>query len=371
MTKIFQCFAMMQIALVGVLALSSSATAKQKNVLFIAVDDLKPRLGCYGDNQVVSPNIDEIAAAGTVFLNAHCQQAICGPSRVSLLTGYYPDRLGIYGMGPEKYKLRPKYPNILTLPQHFRNNGYTTIGTGKIFDPRNLEGDWNAPQDELSWTRFFAKNPFNSQTGGPLVRGYYHDPALKALVTELTQKGKAKGLTDKELKLYVREHGGGPAVECYDVPDDAYKDGAATNRGIEQLEKLKDSDKPFFLALGFRKPHLPFIAPKKYWDLYEREELKLAPFQQYPAGAPACAEAEFIEARVYSGVPNEGPIPEATQRELIHGYLACVSYVDAQIGKVIAKLKQTGMYEDTVIVLWGDHGFHLGDKQIWGKKYDL
>ena len=367
MTKNLKCEAMLFTALISVLIFSSSAVAKQKNVLFIAVDDLKPRLGCFGDDQVISPNIDQIAAAGTVFLNAHCQQAICGPSRVSLLTGYFPDRLGIYGMGPEAYKFRPKYPDMVTLPQHFKNNGYTTLGTGKIFDPRNLTGDWTGPQDEASWTTFFGRNPYNKQSGGPLVNGYYHDPALKVLVDELTKKGKAEGLTGKPLRFYVRDHGGGPAVESYDVPDDGYKDGAAANRGIEQLEKLKDSDKPFFLALGFRKPHLPFIAPKKYWDLYDREEMQLAPFQQYPAASPACAEIDFCEARTYSGVPAEGPIPEATQKELIHGYLACISYVDAQIGKVIAKLKQTGMYEDTVIILWGDHGFHLGDKQIWGK----
>ena len=349
------------------LAVGQMVVAKPKNVLFIAVDDLKPILNCYGYSHVVSPNIDKLADEGIAFLNAHCQQALCGPSRVSLLTGYYPDTLGIYGMGQEKYKLRLKYPDILTLPLHFKNNGYLTIGTGKIFDPRNVEDDWNGPQDEISWTTFFGKNPYNDKTGGPKIGGHYHDPALKELVTELEKEGRAQGLDGKELRLYVREQGGGPAMECYDVPDDAYKDGGVTNRGIEQLEKLKDSDKPFFLALGFLKPHLPFVAPKKYWDLYERETLEIDPFQEYPAGAPVCAETDYVEARTYSGVPDEGPISAATQKELIHGYLACVSYVDAQIGKVIAKLKETGLYDNTIIVLWGDHGFHLGDKQLWGK----
>lgn len=348
-------------------SLAFPARAQKKNVLFIAVDDLKPLLNCYGNEHAHSPNIDALAASGMLFGNAHCQQALCGPSRLSLLTGYYPDTLGIYGMGEERYKFRPKYPEISTLPQHFKNNSYVTIGIGKVFDPRNVEGDWDGPQDAVSWTRFFGENPFNDRSGGPTVGGHYHDRALKSLVSKLTKQGKSKGLRGKQLRTFVRDHGGGPAVECYDVPDDAYKDGAIANRGIEQLEKLKDSDKPFFLAIGFVKPHLPFVAPKKYWDLYEREELQIAPFQQYPDAAPACAETPYVEARTYSGVPINGPISVAKQQELIHGYLACVSYVDAQIGKLVAKLKETGLDDNTVVVLWGDHGFHLGDKQLWGK----
>ena len=141
------------------------SAGSKRNVLFIAVDDLKPLLGCYGYTYAKSPNIDKLAEEGTVFLNAHCQQALCGPSRVSLLTGYYPDTLGIYGMGGDRYKMREMYPDILTLPLHFKNNGYNTIGTGKIFDPRNVEDDWNGPQDEISWSEFFGWNPFNKETG--------------------------------------------------------------------------------------------------------------------------------------------------------------------------------------------------------------
>ncbi|WP_168433016.1 sulfatase [Pontiella sulfatireligans] len=358
------------IGCVSIVLLAVSAGAepvKPKNILFIAVDDMKPLLGCYGYDYAITPNIDKLADAGTVFLNAHCQQALCGPSRVSLLTGYYPDTTGIYGMGPDRYKLRLKYPDIVTLPQLFKNNGYTAIGTGKIYDPRNVEDDWQGPQDEIAWTTFFGKNPYNKKTGGPTINGNYHDPALKDLVDRLKTEGKAKGLKGKPLNLYIRDHGGGPAVECYDVPDDAYGDGGVANRGVEQLEKLKKSGEPFFLALGFKKPHLPFVAPKKYWDLYDRSALELAPFQHYPEGAPACAETDYVEARTYSGVPQEGVISDSTQRELIHGYLACVSYVDAQIGKVLETLRETGLAQDTMVVLWGDHGFHLGDKQLWGK----
>ena len=344
----------------------SALTAKNKNVLFIAVDDLKPLLNCYGYDFAVSPNIDKLAEEGTIFLNAHCQQAICGPSRVSLLTGYFPDTIGIYGMGGGKYKLREMHPDILTIPQHFKNNGYATIGTGKIFDPRNVEDDWHGAQDAISWTEFFGKNPYNQLTGGPKA-GHYHDPKVLALAKVLEAEGKGEGLKGKELRNYMRDRGAGPAVENFDVPDDAYKDGAITNRGLQQLERFKDASQPFFLALGFLKPHLPFVAPKKYWDLYDRESLSLAPFQQVPAGAPACSVGDYVEARTYGGVPKDGMITEATQRELIHGYLACVSYIDAQIGRLVAKLKEIGQYEDTLIVLWGDHGFHLGDKHLFGK----
>lgn len=347
--------------------LGVTACAKKKNVLFIAVDDMKPLVNSYGYDEAVTPNMDALAKAGTLFSNAHCQQALCGPSRVSLLSGYFPDTIGVYGMGGGRYKFRKMYPDMVTLPQHFRNNGYTTIGTGKLFDPRNLNDDWHGVQDEDSWTEFFGKNPFNKKTGGPIVGGHYHDPALKELSNRLNKEGKKRGLTGKELRFYVRDHGGGPAVECYDAPDDAYQDGAIAMRGVEQLEKLKDSDEPFFLALGFLKPHLPFVAPKKYWDLYDHDQLELAPNPAYPEGAPACAQTDYIEARGYSGVPEEGPIAEAIQRELLHGYYACVSYVDAQIGMVLEKLKESGLANDTVVVLWGDHGFHLGDKQIWGK----
>lgn len=349
-----------------ILLVCSAVTAKPKNVLFIAVDDLKPLLNCYGYDFAVTPNIDQLAANGTIFLNAYCQQAICGPSRVSLLTGYFPDTIGIYGMGGGRYKLREMHPDILTLPQHFKNNGYTTIGTGKIFDPRNVENDWQGPQDDISWTEFFGKNPYNAKTGGPKA-GHYHDPKVLSLAKIVEAEGKEKGFKGKELRDYMRDRGAGPAVESYDVPDDAYKDGGITIRGIQQLERFKDESQPFFLALGFLKPHLPFVAPKKYWDLYDRTSLSLASFQKVPEGAPVCSLSDYVEARTYGGVPKEGQISKATQRELIHGYLACVSYIDAQIGKLIAKLKETGLYEDTVIVLWGDHGFHLGDKHLFGK----
>ena len=349
--------------LLVVFAMPSHAQ-KKKNVLFIAIDDLKPLLNCYGNEHVHSPNIDALAARGILFRNAHCQQALCGPSRLSLLTGLYPDTLGIYGMGSKRYEFRPKHPDMITLPQHFKNNGYETIGTGKIYDPRNVEVDQSGRPDPDSWTKF-ASNPV-SKNAGTKTR-MYQDPEVRELAAKLTKEAKAKGLADRKLRYYVRERGGGPAVECFDVPDEGYRDGAIANYALEQLDELKDSQKPFFLAVGFVKPHLPFVAPKKYWDLYDRDKLEIAPFQVYPQGAPDCAETAYVEARTYSGVPMDGPIAKAKQQELIHGYLACVSYVDAQIGKLIAKLKETGLDDNTVIVLWGDHGFHLGDKQLWGK----
>ena len=167
------------------------------------IDDLKPLIGAYGYSDVVTPNIDRLAEKGMVFLNAHCQQALCGPSRVSMLTGMYPDSIGIYGMGNDKYKMRDMHPNILTLPQHFKNLGYNTIGTGKIFDPRNVEDDWHGPQDAVSWTTFFGKNPYNSNTGGPIFGGHYHNPELKRLASKIENEGKKKGLSGKALRLYI------------------------------------------------------------------------------------------------------------------------------------------------------------------------
>ena len=344
-----------------------AVSAKNKNVLFIAVDDLKPLLNCYGDDFAVTPNIDKLAEAGTVFQNAHCQQAVCGPSRVSLLTGYYPDTTGIYGMGGGKYKLREMHPDILTLPQHFKNNGYATIGTGKIFDPRNVEDDWHGPQDAISWTKFFGKNPYNAQTGGPKA-GHYHDPEVLAMAKLVEAEGKAKGLKGKPLRNYMRDRGAGPAVECYDVPDDAYKDGGVANRGVEQLERSKDSGQSFFLAVGFLKPHLPFVAPKKYWDLYQRHEIEQPKnYNQIPKGAPKISISNSGELRSYNGIPKKGPVSDSLAISLIHGYYATISYTDALIGKILSALKNEGLDMNTIVIFVSDHGYMLQEHTQWAK----
>jgi iduronate 2-sulfatase len=337
-----------------------AAAAERPNVLFVAVDDLKPMLGSYGVEGMHTPVMDALAARGATFLNAHCQQAVCGPSRASLLTGKRPDRIGIWDL---KTKIRKTNPGIVTLPEYFRKNGYETVGIGKIYDPRSVDG--RAKHDAASWSVPYTPSwnmDYNPQTGKPAA--HYHSPEVKAL----SEQAAAEGITAYDaLQKFLETQNAWLVTEGPDVPDDAYDDGVFATEAVRRIEELAGGDKPFFLALGFKKPHLPFNAPKKYWDLYDPADIELAPFQQQADDSPAMAYHDGNELRSYSGVPAEGPLPEALQRELIHGYKACVSYVDAQLGRVLKALADSGEMENTVIVLWGDHGWHLGDHGMWAK----
>jgi len=327
--------------------------AQHPNVLFIAVDDLKPMLGCYGNDQIKSPNIDELAARGTMFTNAHCQQAVCGPSRASLLTGLRPDTTKVWDL---KTLIRKNLPDVVTLPQYFKQNGYESIGIGKIFDPRSVDG--RRKMDEVSWSKPYL----HAEYAADATFGYLNPDWVKHIKqkqAEVRAKGH-KGY-DKILKLIGKK-----PTDMADVPDEAYQDGAMALMAVDQIKQLSKQDKPFFLAVGFKKPHLPFNAPKKYWDLYDRDSLDLAEFQQMPDGAPGYAFQDSWELRSYM-VPKKGRLPDDQQRELIHGYYACVSYIDAQVGKLIDALQEAGVADNTVIVLWGDHGWHLGDHGMWCK----
>ncbi len=337
------------------------------NILFIGVDDLKPMLGCYGDPDILTPHIDKLASKGTVFLNNACQQAVCAPSRASLMTGTYPDTTKVYDL---KTQMREAKPDTLTLPEYLRRHGYETTGCGKIYDPRSVDDSFDAP----SWSQPFLQNVPSEYLaqGFDKSEGGYHDPEVKKQNMALKEYLKANGIKKSDKKATEAASQQFPKVkpltECLDLPDDAYDDGAFANCAIAQMEKLAKGGKPFFLAVGFKKPHLPFVAPATYWDLYDPAKIQLAPFQKLPAGAPEFAYQDSWEIRgSYSGVPLEGPIPEAMQREMIHGYRACVSYTDAQIGKVLAKLDALGLAENTIVVLWGDHGWHLGDHGMFCK----
>ena len=308
------------------------------NVLFIAVDDLRPELGCYGHQMVQSPNIDALAVSGTRFTRAYCQEAICAASRSSLLSGCRPDTTGIYGLNTP---LRQAMPDILSLPQHFRNNGYTTISLGKIYHHGN--------DDKVGWS-------LRPRTGGSAYCLSENQDYMK----QRREEGKAKGLEDKLLRNYAR----GPASEGADVPDNAYLDGAMTDVAIQQMRK--NQDRPFFLAAGYKKPHLPFNAPKKYWDLYDRDSI-LLPDPTPPADTPSLAFTNWGELRSYSDVPAKGDLDEAKTRELIHAYYASVSYIDAQIGRLMAELDRLNLRDKTAIILWGDHGWKLGEYGDWSK----
>jgi len=333
---------------------AEGAASKRPNVLFIAIDDLKPLLGCYGTRWIQSPAIDRLAARGTTFTANYCQVPLCAPTRASLLTGLRPDSTGIY-FNPFKVKnvLRLRVPEVVTLPQHFKNQGYITRAMGKVFDSRTVDEG----HDAISWSRPFVGR-HNYSSGGAGVRGY-QNPETKQRLSEA-----ARNRPDK------REPG--PPTEREDVPDDAYFDGAMALTAEREIEDLAKQSEPFFLAVGFVKPHLPFVAPKKYWDLYDRAALALASYQLPPVGSPPQAQVipNSGELRDYFGVPPSGPISETQQRELIHAYAACVSYIDAQVDLLLKALEQAGVADNTIICLWGDHGWHLGEHGHWGKSTD-
>jgi len=325
------------------------------NILFIPVDDLRPDLGCYGSSSQLSPNIDRLAARGVTFTRAYCQQSVCNPSRASLLTGLRPDSIQVWDL---RTSFRDVVPDVVTLPQYFKQQGYTTIGLGKTFH--------NNIPDTLSWTL------------KPHIDGYPFDPDavylneenLKIQEAKIEQmKARGQNRIDQLGHWYVKAN----AVEMAEAGDDAYFDGAQTSLAIDILNDLVEEDKPFFLSVGYYRPHLPFNAPKKYWDLYDRALLPLADNHFPPEGSPDFAVHGDQELRSYDDChdlpwPWEVPWDEARQRELIHGYHASVSYIDAQIGRLLDELDRLGISENTIVVLWGDHGWKLGEHNGWCKQ---
>ncbi|QGJ68848.1 Choline-sulfatase [Planctomycetales bacterium 10988] len=323
--------------------------AERPNILFIAVDDLRPELGCYGSEIAVSPNLDALAEDGLLFNRAYCQQAICRPSRASLMTGARPDTTGLFH---NYVSLRELQPEIVTLPQHLIAQGYETVYCGKIFH----QGDTD---EAHSWSRMPVKFlPGIKPPRGPFALTENNQRRLEDLKRMIAKYGEAakRGLAS------------GPAYESADVPDHAYSDGYETLRAIATMKEMaKHGDKPFFLALGFKKPHLNWTAPKKYWDLYDREQIPLSSQPDAPAEGAAMGLHASFELRTRTGIPKYEAIEPELARTLKHAYLACVSYVDAQIGRMIAALEEEGLRENTIIIVWGDHGWHLGDLGVWGK----
>jgi arylsulfatase A-like enzyme len=326
---------MMRLLFAMLLMLESIGTifaAEHPNVLFIAVDDLRPELACYGKQHIHSPNIDRLAKNGVLFERAYCMVPTCGASRASLMTGIRParNRFVNYLTWAEK-----DAPGITTFNTQFRKSGYYTVSLGKIFHhPEDNAKGWSEP----AWI--------------PKGIPWYRQPENDELHKKRQKQGKRKR---------------GPAWESADVPDNAYADGVLAERAIADLRRLKTNDQPFFLAVGFFKPHLPFIAPKKYWDLYDRERIQLPDNYRVPKDAPKESIHSSGELRAYSGIPAKGPVSDDTARNLIHGYYACVSYTDALIGKLLDKLDRLELADDTVVVLWGDHGWNLGEHTLWCK----
>ena len=331
--------------------------ANKPNVLFIAIDDLRPELGCYGADHVISPNIDALAASGVRFDRAYCQQAICGPSRASILTGLRPDSAGVHG---NHTHFRSHYPDITTLPQHFRNNGYHTRAMGKIYHGVFPEGSSRTVADTFGDVPSWSVPAFR-----PGPRYYYTEEGIGAAkeVYEQLYKPTNPGPDDWTTKLVF-----GPATEAPDVPDSTLYDGQVADRAVASLKELRQKpDEPFFLAVGFIKPHSPYIAPKKYWDLYNPATIDIAGQTDFLAGVPKIALHGSGELRRYTDQAKSGPISDDAQRRVKHGYYACISYVDAQIGRILAELDAQGLRDNTIVVLWSDHGYHLGEQNLWGK----
>ena len=328
------------------------------NILFIAVDDLRCELGCYGSKLAKTPHLDALASSGIRFDRAYCQQAICGPSRASVMTGLRPDATQIHG---NHTHFRSIYPDIVTLPQHFKNHGYHTRSMGKIYHGVFPKGASRTVADtfgdELSWS---------VPTFRPGPRYYHTEEGITAAkkVYQQIYKPKNPEPDDWTTKLVF-----GPATEAPDVADDVLYDGQVAHCAVQSLRELaKNPKQSFFLAVGFIKPHSPYIAPKKYWNLYQKDEIPLAePGTTRKTNVPPVSLHNSGELRRYTDQVKRGPIPDSDQRTVRHAYLACISYIDAQVGRVLAELENLKLAEDTIVVLWSDHGYHLGEKDLWGK----
>lgn len=307
-----------------------SSQADKLNVLFICIDDLRVELGCYGDTPAITPNIDKLAKSGMLFRRAYCQQAVCNTSRASALTGLRPDTLDVHDLFTH---FRENRPEVVTLPQMFKLQGYHTEGIGKVFHnwhQHDFKGDapsWSVPQ-----------------------------------VLHYNTHGNDKPIVQSPVPPNLSKT---PRTEMREVPDNAYFDGQIADKAIVALEKLQQT--PFFLAVGFWKPHLDFNAPKRYWDLYDSAKISAPNPAQPPQDVPPLALHEGSELlRAYGDRPGGLPTEEEIL-ELRRGYYAAVSYVDAQVGRVVDELDKLGLRDRTIIVLWSDHGFHLGEHGLWCK----
>ncbi|GAA4281050.1 sulfatase [Gaetbulibacter aestuarii] len=353
------------LALLSLACNQAEKPKKKPNILFISIDDLRPNIGAYGDTIAITPNMDQLAGEGILFKQAFCQVAVCAPSRASLMLGVRPDSTRVWHLGD---KFREINPQAVTMPQYFEKFGYYTVNIGKIFH--------NYMPDSISWDEPDLR-PERYKRKDWLKR----DGETFYISEEINKMQVRK--RDSLLKIrpvrYADGWNTGPAYEAADVADSMYYDGAQTELAKKTLTRLSKMDKPFYFGLGYFRPHLPFAAPKKYWDLYDPEKIPLSPNPNIPGGAPIYSMNSMYELRSYDGFHDIGHptssfrMDEDRTRKLRHGYYASVSYVDALLGDLMAHLKKLGIYDNTIIILWGDHGWKLGDLNSWGKmtNYDI
>jgi iduronate 2-sulfatase len=351
--------------------------ASRLNILFICTDDLRPMLGCYGDPIALTPNIDRLATRATLFNRAYCQASQCGPSRVSFLTGLRPETTRTFSLGDHFDWDRSKHPNLVTLPQHFKNHGYHALALGKIHH--------DGREDALSWS--LPPSPGREREMWELVD--------EQAVAQLPFKKR------NTVPTLIAPREDCPAWQAPEVPDDTLYAGRMTTEAIATLSELKEKNQPFFLGVGYRRPHLPFVAPKKYFDLYPKSAALLPPSEHRtpPENAPVVAyyntssyapkpgkpsrwdpapsrrvdsreeaiQWSGFELRSYNNIPNKGIFDDDLVISLRQAYLACISYVDAQVGLLLDALDREGLADNTVVVLTSDHGWHLGEHATWCK----
>ena len=310
------------------------ACAGKKNVLFIFVDDLRTELGCYG-SPVQTPNIDRLASQSVVFRNAYCNVPVSGASRASLLTGVYPDF--------ERKKIC-RCRNIL--PKRPARSHHP---------PSGIQG----ARIPYGFVRKSVPSP--RRPHGQLERNSVDCKSGKRRLGNLQQMECMEKRPSKKKDLHPRSHRG-PYYESADLPDSCYEDNTIARKAIQKLGELKERKEPFFLAVGFRKPHLPFIAPQKYWDLYEEDSIAIAGNRYRPSGLPKQVQSS---REICQYTQTDDTSSEAFHRKTRHAYYACVSFVDAQIGLVLDELKRLRLDRNTIVVLLGDNGWHLGEHDFW------
>lgn len=322
------------------------AGRERPNVLFVSADDMRFELGAYGAPHVITPNLDRLAAQGAILLQAHCQYPQCAPSRSNVFTGMRPDTTQVYDVFTH---FRRALPDVVTLPQLFKQHGYLASGMGKVYHS-NLD-------DAASWSV-----PHWEPDLPPLQ--YVNAATSERMAAKRAEAARTPGLSPRQRAQAAY----GPAWEAEDAPDSAYHDGQVTEKALDALRRHAAGGDPFFLAVGYRKPHLPFVAPRKYFDLYDPDSLPLARNPGAPIGAPTFGPVDGGEFRSYENMPAwPEPIPEDEARRLKHAYYACISFVDAQVGRLLDELDRLNLADNTIVVFWSDHGFHLGEQSHWGK----
>ncbi|TWU55788.1 sulfatase [Rubripirellula reticaptiva] len=323
------------LAVTGLFVSGLATAGERPNVLLIVADDLNCAIGPYGDQAAITPNLDRLAERGLVFKNAYCQQAVCNPSRSSFLTGLRPDTVGVDDLRKGFRDTAAGGETLITLPQHFKNHGYFCQDIGKIFH------NMSETQDRRSWSidEVLHKGTHAADTV------YTNTPAALRKV-KITKA---------------------PVTESLDVPDTAYRDGQIANLAAAMLRDYPADGQPFFLAVGFWRPHLPFVAPKKYWDQFDPKQIPLPEPAIAPVDVPAIAMHDSREIRGYGGTPSNRAFTTEEIRHYRHGYYASICFMDAQIGEILDALDEGGHQNDTIVVFTSDHGFHIGEQSLWGK----